>query len=92
MILLLQQDSFSKYRPGGGSGNFSTGLLSASELEELSTTDTEASESETEVSSAADPLAGSMSAGSSSTSKRETNHSNRLVTTALAHPMLFQIL
>jgi len=56
-VLLLQQDSFSKYR-----GNM---LLSASELDELSETETEASETESET-SMEDPLAGSMSAGSTS--------------------------
>lgn len=44
-----------------------SGLLSASELDQISTTDTEASESESdEETSAEDPLAGSMSASSSS--------------------------
>lgn len=41
-----------------------SGLLSASEIDQISTTDTEASESESEGTSAEDPLAGSMSASS----------------------------
>ena len=42
-----------------------SGLLSASELDQISTTDTEPSESDSEETSAEDPLAGSMSASSS---------------------------
>lgn len=43
-----------------------SGLLSASELDQISTTDTEASESESEETSAEDQLGGSMSTGSGS--------------------------
>lgn len=66
------QDGGSKKREG-----FTASLLSASELEEISTTDTDASESESEaVMSASDPLAGSMSAGSSSCKGLYHTHSN----------------
>ncbi|XP_067934772.1 peregrin-like [Watersipora subatra] len=72
------KESFTQYR-----GEFMSGLLSASELDQISTTDTDASDSESEGTSAEDQATGNISTSSSGRRLRSADDKYSVPLTAL---------